>query len=202
MSEGKSGEVYVHPTSRALIEPTARVGGGTRIWVNVQVRERAVIGKDCTIGKDVFIDHDVVIGDRCKIQNGVSVYYGVTLEDGVFLGPHCTTTNDLDPAAIDPGGSVKGADDWELGRTLVRSGARVGARATIVCGRPVRVIGRWALVGAAALVLDDVPDFGLVVGHPARLVRYVCPRGLRHRVEDRGGPWCASCGAPLHDLAV
>lgn len=170
--------------------------------MNVQIRDNAVIGRECNIGKDVFIDHDVTIGDRCKIQNGVSVYYGVTLENGVFLGPHCTTTNDLDPAAITAAGAVKGEDDWVVGRTLIRTGARIGARATIVCGRPLRTIGRWALVGAGALVVDDVPDFALVLGHPARLVRYVCPRGLSHAVEDRGGPWCAECRAPLTDLAV
>jgi len=186
----------------ALIDPSARIGDGTAIWVNVQVMAGARIGRDCILGKDVFVDADVVIGDRCKIQNGVSLYRGVTLEDGVFMGPHCTTTNDLDPAAITPDGRLKGPSDWTLGRTLLREGARVGAHATIVCGDPVRTIGRWALVGAGALVVDDVPDFALVVGNPARVKRFVCPESLRHQVDRKGDElWCATCDRALESIA-
>jgi acetyltransferase-like isoleucine patch superfamily enzyme len=193
----------IHPTSVALIDPSARIGDGTAIWVNVQVMAGARIGRDCILGKDVFVDADVVIGDRCKIQNGVSLYRGVTLEDGVFMGPHCTTTNDLDPAAITPEGRLKGPADWTLGRTLFREGARVGAHATIICGDPVRTIGRWALVGAGALILDDVPDFALAIGHPARTVRYVCPVDLRHTVELRASaPWCTICARSLDSIVA
>jgi acetyltransferase-like isoleucine patch superfamily enzyme len=140
----------------------------------------------------VFIDADVRIGDRVKVQNGVSLYRGVVAEDGVFFGPHCTTTNDLDPAAITPDGRLKGVEDWTLGRTLFRAGARIGAHATVVCGdESPRVVGRWALVAAAALVTRDVPDFALVAGLPARVVRFVCPRGLRHAVAATPrGPRC------------
>src|SRR2546425_6464269 len=96
----------IHPSSASLIDPTAQIGAGTRVWVNVQILEGARIGRECLLGKDVFVDAGVAVGDRCKIQNGVSLYRGVTLEDGVFLGPHSTTTNDLDPAAITPDGRL------------------------------------------------------------------------------------------------
>jgi UDP-2-acetamido-3-amino-2,3-dideoxy-glucuronate N-acetyltransferase len=118
-------------------------------------------------------------GNNVKIQNGISVYHGVTLEDGVFCGPHCVFTNDRLPRAINPDGSPKAADDWVLSQTLVRSGASIGAHATIVCGV---TIGRWAMVGAGAVVTRDVPDYGLVFGNPARLHGFVCPCG--HKLVD------------------
>ncbi len=195
-----AGDVFIHPSSRALVESES-IGAGTKIWSNVRILKGAVIGRECVIGTNVFIDADVRVGDRVKIENGVSLYQGIVAEDGVFFGPHCTTTNDLDPASITPDGRLKGPDDWTLGRTLFRAGSRVGAHATIVCGDPLRTIGRWALVGAHALVTHDVPDFALVAGVPARVVRYVCPRGLRHPVEETSaGPRCRECGRPLRDL--
>jgi len=131
----------------------------------------------------------------------VSLYKGVVAEDGVFFGPHCTTTNDLDPAAITPEGRLKGVEDWTLGKTLFREGARIGAHATIVCGDPLRTIGRWALVGAHSLVTHDVPDFALVFGVPAKLARYVCPRSLRHSVDLAGAvPRCGECGEELRTI--
>lgn len=192
--------VFIHPSSRELVQ-TDRIGSGTRIWSNVVILAGASVGADCSIGKDVFIDAGVRVGNRVKIQNGVSLYHGVEVEDGAFFGPHSTTTNDLDPASITPDGRLKGPDDWTVGRTLFRSAARIGAHATILCGSPLRTIGRWAFVGAAALVTRDVPDFALVAGAPAKLVRYVCPRGLGHRVEERaGGPFCDACRRPLGEL--
>ncbi|TMD57777.1 MAG: N-acetyltransferase [Chloroflexi bacterium] len=189
--------VFIHPSSRSLVE-TDDIGAGTKIWSNARILKGAHIGRDCVIGTNVFIDADVRIGDRVKIQNGVSLYKGVVAEDGVFFGPHCVTTNDLDPAAITPEGRLKGAEDWTLGRTLFREGARIGAHATIVCGNPLRTIGRWALVGAHALVTEDIADFALVFGVPARFVRFVCPRGLRHRVEVASSvPRCSECGREL-----
>ena len=198
---GVSTAVYIHPSSRALVETDA-IGAGTKIWSNARILKGAVIGKDCVIGTNVFVDAEVRIGDRVKVQNGVSLYRGVVAEDGVFFGPHCTTTNDLDPAAITADGRLKAVADWTLGRTLFRTGARVGAHATVVCGDEApRVVGRWALVGAAALVTHDVPDFALVAGVPARFVRHVCPRGLRHEVEDTPrGPRCRECGDLLERL--
>lgn len=103
---------FIHPSSQDLVRADA-IGDGTRIWSNVVALPGSRIGRDCSIAKDVFIDADVVVGDRVKIQNGVSLYRGVTVEDGVFFGPHCTTTNDLDPASITPDGRRR---DQRIGR--------------------------------------------------------------------------------------
>ena len=163
---------FAHPT--ADISPRAAIGSGTRIWHHCQVREDAVIGRNCILSKDVYIDTGVRIGDNVKLQNGVSVYHGVTLEDGVFCGPHCVFTNDRSPRAINIDGSPKGGEDWALVETLVRSGASIGAHATIVCGV---TLGRWCMVGAGAVVTSDVPAYGLVYGNPARLRGFVCSCG-------------------------
>jgi UDP-2-acetamido-3-amino-2,3-dideoxy-glucuronate N-acetyltransferase len=163
---------FVHPT--ADVSPQAVIGDGTKIWHHSQVRERAIIGRNCILSKGVYVDCDVRIGDNVKVQNGVSIYHGVTIEDGVFCGPHCVFTNDLQPRAINPDGSLKAGDDWTLNETLVRMGASIGAHATIVCGV---TIGRWAMVGAGAVVTRDVPDYGVVYGNPARLRGFVCPCG-------------------------
>ena len=195
----------VHPS--AFVEDEVEIGRGTRIFLGVQIRAGARIGRDCILGKDVFIDAHVTIGDRVKIQNGVSVYRGVTVEDEVFLGPHCVTTNDLDPASVTPEGRLKTEADWQLGETVFRTGARVGAGAIVVCGRPPREIGRWALVAAGAVVTRDVHDFELVAGNPARRIRSVCPNGLDHEVEiTREGtsgapqPVCRTCRKILYEV--
>lgn len=180
----------VHAT--ADVSPDASIGPGTRVWHHAQVREGARIGAECVLGKGVYVDHHVVIGSRVKLQNGVSVFYRATLEDGVFVGPHACLTNDRVPRAITPGGILKGEADWESGETLVRYGASIGAGAVIL---PGLTIGRWAMVGAGAVVTRQVPDHGLVVGVPARLVGYVCACGQRLRPE--ASPWwrCETCDA-------
>ena len=173
----------IHPT--AEVSPKAQIGEGTRIWHHAQVREGAKIGRNCIIGKNVYIDFDVTIGDNVKIQNNASVYHGATVEDGVFIGPHACLTNDKIPRAITPTGQLKGSQDWEVGRILVKYGASIGAGAVIL---PNVTIGRFAMVGAGAVVTRDVPDHGLVVGNPARLVGYVCRCGRRLQpqgVKDR-----------------
>src|SRR3990170_3348388 len=110
--------VRVHPT--AEVSPEAVIGPGTRIWNQAQVRAGARVGAGCIIGKNVYVDAGVVIGDRCKIQNNVSLFHGVTVEDGVFVGPHVCFTNDRVPRAVNPDGSAKTDDDWEVLPTLVR----------------------------------------------------------------------------------
>jgi len=162
--------VYIHPT--ASVDARAEIGEGTRIWINVQVREGARIGRDCILSKDVYVDHAVIIGDRCKIQNSVSVYNGVTIEDEVFVGPNACFTNDKVPRANNP--------DWKVTPTLVRRGASIGANATIVCGS---VIGEFAMIAAGAVVTRDVEPFALMMGNPARCVGYVDEAG--NRVEGR-----------------
>lgn len=185
-----SADFFIHPS--ADVSPRAQIGGGTRVWHQCQVREDAVIGRDCVLSKDVYVDIGVRIGDRVKIQNGVSVYHGVTLEDGVFCGPHSVFTNDLRPRAVNPDGNAKAADDWVLTPTLVRAGASIGAHATVVCGV---TIGRWAMVGAGAVVTHDVPDHGMVTGVPARLRGFVCACG--HDLEP-AAPWLAGDPVTLH----
>jgi acetyltransferase-like isoleucine patch superfamily enzyme len=161
--------IYIHPTSD--VSQQATIGEGTKIWQHCQVRENARIGKNCILSKGVYIDADVKIGDNVKIQNGISIYHGVTLEDGVFCGPHCVFTNDKFPRAINPDGTLKSAEDWVVSETLVKTGASIGAHATIVCGI---IIGKWAMIGAGSVVTKDVPDHGLVLGNPARLSGFVC----------------------------
>jgi acetyltransferase-like isoleucine patch superfamily enzyme len=170
--------VRIHPT--AEVSDQAEIGPGTRIWNHCQVRENASLGRNCILSKDVYVDSGVRIGNNVKIQNGISVFHGVTLEDGVFCGPHMVFTNDRNPRAINPDGSLKAATDWALSETRVKTGASIGAGAIIVCGI---TIGQWALIGAGAVVTKDVPDYGLVYGNPARLRAFVSPHGHKLTVK-------------------
>src|SRR5437868_424920 len=187
-------DIYIHPT--ADVSPRATLGSGTKVWHQAQVREGSVLGRNCILGKGAYIDFDVHIGDNVKIQNRASIYHGVTLEDGVFVGPHAVFTNDKLPRAVNPDGSLKSDEDWELGRILVKEGASIGAGAIIVTGV---TIGRWAMIGSGAVVTKDVPDYGLVYGNPARLHGYACPCG--HKMEQSGesGVWkCPVCGREVN----
>jgi acetyltransferase-like isoleucine patch superfamily enzyme len=169
--------VFTHPS--AHISTTSSIGNGTKVWINVQIREGAKIGTDCILSKDVYIDHDVMIGNRCKIQNGVSVYNGVTIEDEVFVGPNVTFTNDKIPRAFNA--------EWQVTPTLVERGSSIGANATIVCGI---VVGSYSMIAAGSVVTKSVPKHALVMGSPARIVGYVCQCG--HRLDHQG--LCGSCG--------
>jgi len=155
------GKFFIHPT--AIVEEGAVIGENTRIWHHVHVRKNAKIGKNCNLGKDVYVDVGVKIGDNVKLENRVSVFRGVRIEDDVFVGPHATFTNDLYPRAF--------STDWEVVPTVVKQGASIGAGAVIVCGV---TIGKYAMVAAGAVVTKDVPDFGLVMGVPAKLRGFVC----------------------------
>ncbi len=174
-----NSDVRIHPT--AEVSERAKIGEGTSIWHQAQVREGARIGRNCILGKGVYVDAGVVLGDNVKVQNYASIYHGVTIEDGVFCGPHCVFTNDKRPRAVNPNGSPKAADDWELIPTRVKRGASIGANAVIVCGV---TIGAWAMIGSGAVVSRDVPDYGLVMGNPACLHGFVCPCG--HRLQGDG----------------
>ena len=165
----------------AEIDDDVVIGDRTRIWANVQVRAGARIGQDCSFGRNSFVDLDVIVGDRVKVQNNASLYEGVVLEDGVFIGPHVIFTNDRLPRAITPDGRLKTTDDWELGATIVRTGAALGAGVVVVTGTE---IGRWAMVGSGTVVTRDVPEHGLVVGNPGRIVGYVSAAGTRCDNQD------------------
>jgi len=167
---------YVHPT--ATVEEPVAIGKGSRIYHYSHVRKGAGLGENCIVGGHVYIDTDVMVGDNCKIQSGARLYHGLTVEDGVFIGPGVQFANDLLPRAINPDGSLKSADDWEVSPTLVKHGASIGMGANILCGV---TIGRWAMVGMGAVVTKDVPDYGLVVGNPAKLIGYVDEEGRRKR---------------------
>jgi acetyltransferase-like isoleucine patch superfamily enzyme len=169
-----SSDVFIH--SSAVVETGATLGTGTKVWANVQVRTGAVVGRNCILGRNCFVDVDVVVGDNVKVQNNASLYEGVTLENGVFVGPHVIFTNDKVPRAINPDKSLKSADDWTLGRTVVQEGAAIGAGAVIVTGI---TIGRWSMVGSGAVVTRSVPDHALVLGNPARIVGWVTAGGQR-----------------------
>jgi UDP-2-acetamido-3-amino-2,3-dideoxy-glucuronate N-acetyltransferase len=178
----------------AEVSEQAQVGDGTQVWHHTQVRERARIGCNCILGKGVYVDCDVQIGDNCKLQNGACVYHGTTLEDGVFVGPGAVLTNDRLPRAINPDGSLKTDDDWEVGHILVRRGASLGAGSIVL---PGITIGQFALIGAGAVVTRSVPDHGLVVGNPARLIGYVCRCAKKlsatEQEEGVGGFRCEPC---------
>jgi len=175
----------------AVIDDGARIGDGTRIWHFSHVMGGAVIGRDCNLGQNVMIATGAVVGDRVKIQNNVSVYAGVTLEDDVFCGPSVVFTNVINPRSRVP-------RRHEYLPTVVRRGATFGANATVVCGR---TIGRYAFVGAGAVVTRDVPDYALVIGNPARTSGWMCECGVKLASGPTPPPSvvCASCGAGYVD---
>jgi UDP-2-acetamido-3-amino-2,3-dideoxy-glucuronate N-acetyltransferase len=160
----------------AIVDDGAQLGPGTRVWHFVHVSAGARVGRDCSLGQGVYVGNDVLIGDNVKIQNNVSVYDAVTLEDDVFCGPSMVFTNVHNPRAAVPRKA-------EYRRTLVKLGATLGANCTIVCGT---TIGRYAFVGAGAVVSRDVPDFALVVGVPAKQIGWMSRHGERLALPLRG----------------
>jgi UDP-2-acetamido-3-amino-2,3-dideoxy-glucuronate N-acetyltransferase len=158
---------FIH--SHALVETDA-IGEGTRIWAFAHVMQGAVVGSNCNIGDHAFLESNVLVGDGVTIKNGVAVWDGVSLGDHVFVGPNAVFTNDRNPRA-----AVK-KDREQFALTDVCEGASIGANATIVCGV---TIGRYAFVGAGAVVLHDIPPYALVVGNPARQIGFMCECGER-----------------------
>lgn len=159
-------DYFVHESS--YIDDGVKIGAGTKIWHFCHVQSGARIGERCSLGQNVNVSRNVKIGSGVRIQNNVSVYEGVEIEDDVFCGPSVVFTNDLTPRSAFP----KGAENYK--RTLLKEGASVGANATIVCGH---TIGRWAMIGAGAVVTGDVPDYALMTGIPARQAGWVCRCG-------------------------
>ena len=172
----------VHPSS--FVDDGCEIGDGTRIWHFCHIMPRARIGRRCNIGQNVVVSPEVVIGDNVKIQNNVSIYTGVILEDDVFCGPSMVFTN-----VVNPRSQVSRKDEYR--RTLVKRGASIGANATVVCGH---TIGRYAFIGAGAVVTKDVPDFALVVGNPGRVTGWMCECGIK-LVSGPTPPAAAACTA-------
>jgi len=162
---------FVHES--AYVDEPCEIGNGTKIWHFSHVSAHAKIGERCNLGQNVFIASDVNIGSNVKIQNNVSVYTGVDLEDDVFCGPSCVFTN-----VINPRSQIVRHSQYQ--RTLVRRGVSIGANATIVCGA---TIGRYAFIGAGAVVRGDVPDYALMLGVPAVLKAWMSRHG--HRLEKK-----------------
>jgi UDP-2-acetamido-3-amino-2,3-dideoxy-glucuronate N-acetyltransferase len=179
-----AGRYTAHPT--ATIDPGCRIGDGSAIWHYSHIMTGAQIGKGCSLGQNVFVARDVVIGDNAKIQNNVSLYEGVTLEDDVFCGPSMVFTN-----VVNPRSHVSRKHEYR--RTVVGRGATIGANATVVCGH---TIGRYAFIGAGAVVTRDVPDYALVIGVPAAVAGWVCECGVRLELPVSGSAQavCAACG--------
>ena len=172
---------FLHESS--YVDEGCEIGEGTKIWHFSHVMSGCTIGKRCNIGQNVVISPGVVLGDGVKIQNNVSVYTGVVCEDGVFLGPSCVFTNVINPRAF-----IERKSEYR--KTTVKQGASIGANATIVCGHD---IGRYAFVGAGAVVTKNVPDYALVYGSPARIQGYVCQCGEKLHFEE-GKATCHACG--------
>ena len=164
----------IHETS--IVDDSVTIGDDTTIWHWVHVSSGARIGRGCTLGQNVFVGRGVAIGNRVRIQNNVSVYEGVTLEDDVFCGPSMVFTN-----VVNPRSAVSRKNEYRS--TLVGRGASIGANATVVCGHD---IGRYAFVGAGAVVTHFVPDFALVVGNPARQIGWMSRHGERLALPIRG----------------
>lgn len=152
-----------------ILEDDVVIGNGSRVWHFCHLRKGVHIGNNCNLGNYVFIDSGVVIGDETKIQNYVPVYHGVQMEEGVFLGPNSLTTNDMNPRARTDSGEPKAGEDWVVSAIFIGKDASIGAGAVL---RPGVKIGERALIGAGAVVTKDVPPGAIVVGNPARILRY------------------------------
>lgn len=173
---------FAHESS--YIDEGCTIGEGTKIWHFCHIMTGCTIGQHCNIGQNVVISPDVVLGNNVKVQNNVSVYTGVICEDDVFLGPSCVFTN-----VINPRSAVNRKQEYM--KTVVAKGASIGANATIVCGNN---IGRYAFIGAGAVVTKEVPDYALVAGNPARQIGWMSERGHRLMFDEKGEAVCPESG--------
>ena len=171
-------EYFVHET--AVVDEGCEIGKGTKIWHFSHIMNGCKLGENCNIGPNVVVSPQVVLGRNVKVQNNVSIYTGVICEDDVFLGPSAVFTN-----VVNPRSNVNRRGQYT--KTVVKHGASIGANATIVCGHD---IGRFAFIGAGAVVTKEVPDYALVVGNPARHVGWMSEYGHRLYFDENGLAEC------------
>jgi len=179
-----TADYTIHQT--AIVDEGAKIGKGSRIWHWTHISAGATIGENCSFGQNVFVGNRVVIGHNVKVQNNVSIYDNVVLEDDVFCGPSMVFTNVYNPRS-----AVPRKDEYR--DTLVKQGTTIGANATIVCG--IR-IGRYAFIGAGAVINKDVPDYALMVGVPARQIGWMSEHGeqLDLPLKGNGETTCFQTG--------
>jgi UDP-2-acetamido-3-amino-2,3-dideoxy-glucuronate N-acetyltransferase len=180
MSDSKN--FYAHPT--AVIDEGCEIGEGTKIWHFSHIMPNCKIGKNCNVGQNVVISPGVTLGNNVKVQNNISIYTGVTCDDDVFLGPSMVFTNVINPrSAI--------VRKHEYATTHVGKGASIGANATVVCGHN---IGKYAFIGAGAVITKHVPDYALVFGNPARQSGWMSEYGHRLEFDKDGIATCKESG--------
>lgn len=194
-----SDKAFIH--ADADVDQNAIIAADAKIWDLARIRSGSSIGSGTIVGRNAYVDTDVVIGKNCKIQNNALIYSPAVIADGVFIGPGAILTNDLNPRAVNEDQTLKSSNDWKIQRVEVQTGASIGAGA--ICVAPV-IIGSWAMVGAGAVVVKDVPNYALVAGNPAKQIGwvgksgqklekisesknlYVCPVSRVNYVEDSG----------------
>ncbi len=175
----QSTNYFVHET--AVVDEGCTIGEGTKIWHFSHVMSNCTLGQNCNLGQNVVVSPDVILGNNVKVQNNVSIYTGVNCEDDVFLGPSCVFTN-----VINPRSGVNRRGQYE--KTTVKKGATIGANSTIVCGHD---IGKYAFIGAGAVVTKNVPDYALLVGNPAKQIGWMSEYGHRLEFDENGRAICS-----------
>lgn len=175
---GSDQKYFAHET--AVVDEGCEIGAGTKIWHFSHIMKDCVLGEKCNIGQNVVVSPDVHLGNNVKVQNNVSIYTGVNCEDDVFLGPSCVFTNITNPRS-----NVVRRGQYE--KTTVKRGASIGANATIVCGHD---IGKFAFIGAGAVVTKTVPDYALLVGNPAKQIGWMSEYGHRLHFDEKGIAKC------------
>ncbi len=175
-------DFFVHPS--AIIDEGCAIGNGTKIWHFSHIMSGCVIGEKCNIGQNVVVSPDVILGNNVRVQNNVSIYTGVICGDDVFLGPSMVFTN-----VINPRSAISRKEEYK--KTYVEKGATIGANATIVCGH---TIGRYAFIGAGAVVTKDVKPYSLVLGNPARHIGWMSEYGHRLNFDGNGIAICPESG--------
>ena len=174
---------YAHPT--AIVDVGAKIGEGTKIWHYCHIQSGAIIGESCSLGQNVFVANNVTIGQNTKVQNNVSLYTGVLIDDDVFIGPSVVFTN-----VINPRSQINRKSEYQT--THIEQGVSIGANATIICGN---TIGKYAFVGAGAVVTKNVPDFAIVKGNPSRVTGYMGKTGYKLKVMSANRMICPDTGA-------